>query len=108
MLVLWRLTVWSSSHWRLSTNFFRNCRAILAYDQTILLPSRAYYLEVHGWSAESCKAEIPFLHNHFPEWSTALGDKVLQLGWQMVKRHFDRMRGVRARDEKGRQYIQSK
>ena len=66
----------------------------------------AYYLEVHSWSAEGCKAEIPFLHNHFPERSTALRDKVLQLGWQIVERHFDRMRGVMARNGKGRQYIQ--
>jgi hypothetical protein len=58
--------------------------------------SVAYYLEVHTWSAEGRKAEIPFLHNHFPEWSTALGDEVLQLGWQIVERHFDRMRAETA------------
>ena len=63
---------------------------------------------MHSWSAEGCKAEIPFLHNHFPEWSTALRDKVLQLGWQIVERHFDRMRGVMARNEKGRHYIQNR
>jgi hypothetical protein len=68
----------------------------------------AYYLEVHSWSAEGCKAEIPFLHNHFPEWSIALRDKVLQLGWQMVERHFDRMRGAMARNERRRQYIKNK
>ena len=68
----------------------------------------AYYLEVHSWSAEGCKAEIPFLHNHFPEWSAALRDKMLQLGWQMVERHFDRMRGAMVRNEKERQYIKNK
>jgi hypothetical protein len=61
----------------------------------------AYYLEVHSWSAEGCKAEIPFLHNHFPEWSTALQDEALQLGWQIMERHFDRMRAATAERPQG-------
>jgi hypothetical protein len=71
------------------------CYISLSSNDLPSLPA-AYYLEVHSWSAEGCKAEIPFLHNHFPEWSTALRDEVLQLGWQIVERHFDRIRAAMA------------
>ena len=33
---------------------------------------------------------------------------MLQLGWQMVERHFDRTMGAMARNEKGYQYVKNK